>query len=120
MKKILVVDDSAFMRMLLKEKVSSLGQTEIIEASNGKEAVEIAKEQKPDLVLLDIILPDINGETVLRRLRKAGIESKVIVITALGQKPVRERFEKLGISGYIVKPFDDEKLKELIKRATYQ
>ena len=116
MKKVLIVDDSAFMRMLLKEKLSFLGQTEILEASNGKQAIEMTKKQKPDLVLLDIVLPDINGETVLSRIRKAGIESKVIMITAVGQKPVIERCEKIGISGYVVKPFDNAKLTEVLKQ----
>lgn len=115
MRKVLIVDDSAFMRMLLKEKVSNLGQIEIREAANGKQAIGTAKKQKPDLILLDIILPDINGETVLTNLRKAGITSKVIMVTAVGQKPVIQRCEKLGISGYIVKPFDDAKIAELIK-----
>jgi len=116
MKKVLIVDDSAFMRMLLKEKLSNIGQTEILEASSGKQAIEITKKQKPDLVLLDVILPDINGENVLSNIRKAGIESKVIMITAVGQKPIIERCEKMGISGYIVKPFDDAKLTELIQK----
>lgn len=116
MKKVLIVDDSAFMRMLLKEKVSNLGQTEILQAANGKQAIETAKKQKPDLILLDLILPDINGETVLNNIRKAHIDSKVIMITAVGQKPVIERCQKLGISGYIVKPFDDTKITELIKK----
>ena len=116
MKKVLIVDDSAFMRMLLKEKISNIAQTEILEAANGKEAIEIAKKQKPDLILLDIILPDIDGESVLRNLRNAGIKSKTIIITAVGQKQVIERCQKLGINGYIVKPFDDTKITNLIKR----
>lgn len=116
MKKVLIVDDSAFMRMLLKEKVSNLGQTEIFEAANGIQAIETAKKQRPDLIFLDIILPDIDGETVLYTLRKAGIESKVIMVTAIGQKPLVERCKKLGISAYVVKPFDDTELTELIKR----
>lgn len=115
MKKVLIVDDSTFMRMLLKEKVSNLGQTEIFEAANGKQALETAKKQNPDLILLDIILPDINGETVLSNLRKAGIKTKVIMITAVGQKTVIQRCKKLGINGYIVKPFDDTKITNLIK-----
>jgi len=116
MKKVLIVDDSAFMRMLLKEKVSSLGQAEIFEAANGKQAIETAQEQNPDLILVDIVLPDINGETVLAQLRKADIRSKVIMVTAVGQRPVIERCEKLGISGYIVKPFDDTEITKLIKK----
>lgn len=115
MKKVLIVDDSAFMRMLLKEKLSNIGLTEIFEAANGKQALETTKKQQPDLILLDIVLPDISGETVLTNLRKTGIKTKVIMITAVGQKPVIERCKKLGISGYIVKPFDDTKITELIK-----
>lgn len=115
MKKVLIVDDSAFMRMLLKQKLSDLEQTEIFEAENGKQAIETAKKQKPDLILLDVILPDINGETVLSNLRNVGIKSKVIMVTAVGQKTVIERCKKSGISGYIVKPFDDTKITKLIK-----
>ena len=115
MKKVLIVDDSAFMRMLLKQKLSDLEQMEILEAANGKQAIETAKKQNPDLILLDLILPDINGETILNNLRKANIKSKVIMVTAVGQKPVIERCKKLGISGYILKPFDDTKITELIK-----
>jgi len=115
MKKVLIVDDSAFMRMLLKEKLSNIRQVSILEAANGKQAIEIIKKQKPDLVLLDIILPDINGEIVLSNIRKAGIKSKVIFVTAVGQKPVIERCRKFDISGYILKPFDDTKITELIK-----
>ena len=116
MKKVLIVDDSAFMRMLLRQKLSDLEQTEIFEAANGKQAIETAKKQNPDLIFLDLILPDINGEIILSNLRKDGIKSKVIMITAVGQKPVIQRCKKLGISGYIIKPFDDTKIKELINK----
>jgi len=116
MKKVLIVDDSAFMRMLLKTKLFGLGLTEVLEATNGKQAMENAKKQKPDLILLDIIMPDMDGETVLRNLRTAGIKTKVIMVTAIGQKPLIERCKKLGISGYITKPFKDTEIKELIRK----
>jgi len=116
MKKVLIVDDSAFMRMLLKGKLPNIGETEILEASNGKDAIKTAMKHIPDLILLDIVLPDTDGETVLSNLREAGIKSKVIMVTAVGQKPVIERCEKLGISGYVVKPFDDAKISELITK----
>ena len=104
------------MRMLLKGKLSNIGETEILEASNGKDAIKAAMKHVPGLILLDIVLPDIDGETVLSNLREAGIKSKVIMVTAVGQKPVIERCEKLGINGYIVKPFDDAKITELITK----
>lgn len=115
MKKVLIVDDSAFMRMLLRGKLPNDEQTKILEASNGKQALKTAKEQNPDLIFLDIILPDISGETVLGNLREDGIKSKVIMVTAVGQKTVIERCEELGISGYIVKPFDDAEITKLVK-----
>jgi len=114
MKKVLIVDDSTFMRTLLKQKLSDFKQTEIFEASNGKQAIKTAKEQKPDLILLDVVLPDINGEAVLSNLRNAGIKSKIVMITAVGQKTVIERCEKLGINGYIIKPFNDTKIAQLL------
>ena len=114
MDKILIVDDSAFMRTLLKQRISNIGQKEILEASNGKQAIETATKHQPDLILLDIVLPDINGETVLSNLRNAGIKSKVFMITAVGQKEVIKRCEKLGINGYILKPFNDAKLTQLL------
>jgi len=74
------------------------------------------KKQKPDLVLLDIILPDISGEMVLGEIRKIDKEVKVIMVTAVGQKPMMERCKKMGISGYIVKPFEDAKIIEMVKQ----
>jgi two-component system chemotaxis response regulator CheY len=71
-------------RKLLKEKLSVLGQTCEFKASNGKEAIEITKKQKPDLILLDIVLPDISGEAAFRGLLKACVRGKVIMVTTVG------------------------------------
>jgi len=116
MTKILIVDDSAFMRTLLKNIVTRLGKFEIYEASAGEQALKEFKKQNPDLVLLDIILPDISGEQVLSNIRKINTRSKVIMVTAVGQQPMIERCKKLGISGYIVKPFEDTKIVEMVKK----
>ena len=91
MTKVLVVDDSAFMRMLVKDRIPSREKIQVLEASCGKEALEIIMKEKPDLILLDVILPDISGEEVLYTLRKAGITSKVILVTAVDQKEMLER-----------------------------
>lgn len=116
MKKVLIVDDSAFMRMLLKEKLPSLGQAQVLEASSGEEALEIIAKENPDLILLDIVLPSMDGETVLRDLRKMGIQSRVVMVTSVGQEAVMKRCEQLGISGYITKPFDDTQVRKMLKR----
>jgi DNA-binding response OmpR family regulator len=105
----------------LKQKVLRfLGerQTEMFEVSNGKQAIEIAGKEKPDLILANLVLMDSENEAVVRELRRASVESKVIVITSDEEKSVRERFEKLGISGYIIKPFDDTELIELMGKKT--
>ena len=109
-----------FMRSLLRKNISNFGQTEIFEASTCKQALKIAKRENPDLILFDVMLSDIHGDTVLHNLRKEGIESKVIGVSALGQKQVREQCERLGISSYIIKPFDDTEITELIKKDMQQ
>jgi len=116
MKSVMIVDDSAFMRMLLKEKLEKIGGIKVYEASNGKEAIKEYERLKHDLVLLDLIMPDISGESVLAAIRETSSDTKVIMVTAVGQRLVMRRCEKLGISGYIVKPFDDAELREAITR----
>lgn len=116
MKTVLIVDDSAFMRMLLKEKLEKIGGMRVSEASNGRSAIEEYERLRPDLILLDLVLPDISGEEVLAAIRETSNDSKVIMVTAVGQRLVMRRCERLGISGYIVKPFDDDELRESIIR----
>jgi len=116
MAKVMIVDDSSFMRQLLKNLLTKLGYKQIKEASGGKQALDEFKLFKPDLVLLDIILPDIGGEQVLSEIRALNKDCKIIMVTAVGQQPMVERCEKLGINGYIVKPFDNMKITELIKK----
>ena len=116
MTKVLIVDDSSFMRALLRKIISNIGVKPISEASLGKQAIIEFKKQKPDLVLLDIILPDIGGEVVLADIMKAKPKPKVIMVTAVGQKPVIDRCIKMGAKDYIVKPFDDKKITSIIKK----
>jgi two-component system, chemotaxis family, chemotaxis protein CheY len=104
--KILIVDDSQFMRNVLKDIVSSKGHSSV-EASNGNEMLEKLQTEKPDLVLLDIIMPELDGMEVLK---KIGKEAKVIVVSAVGQEKMVDEAKKLGALDYIVKPFDNEKV----------
>ena len=116
MTKVLIVDDSSFMRALLRNVLNKIGVKDITEASLGKQAIEEFKKQKPDLVLLDIILPDISGDEVLVEIMKAKPKPKVIMATAVGQKPIMEKCRKLGVKEYIVKPFDNKKIEATIRR----
>ena len=102
-KKILVVDDSESMRKLLVEIFKDAGFTNIIEASNGNAAVELYNAEHPDIVLLDIIMPDKNGVEVLREIGKG---ARVIVVSAVGQDAMVAEARKLGACDYVVKPVD--------------
>jgi two-component system chemotaxis response regulator CheY len=114
MKKILVVDDSEFMRQVLKNILKE--DYEIIETGDGNEAVEQFKVEKPDLVLLDIIMPKKDGVAVLGSLKKIDSNANVIMITAVGQESIIKDCQNLGSKGYIVKPFDEKQVLDTVKK----
>ncbi len=112
-KKILLVDDSAFMRKVLRDIFESAGYTNFVEAGNGTEAMEKYKSEKPDYIFLDVIMPDVNGMDVLRII---GREAKIIIVSAVGQKEIIEQAKSLGALDYIVKPFDRDQVLEKVQK----
>lgn len=107
MKKILIVDDSPTIVEITKAMLKEEG-FEIDTASDGKEALEKVKQFKPDLMLLDIMMPDMDGYSVVKALRRdasAGSPDYTKVIVVTSKDKMREMFELEGIEGYIVKPF---------------
>jgi len=113
MSKILIADDSTFMRNVLKDILSAKGHN-LIMAENGKEALEKYNVEKPDLVLLDIIMPEVDGMEVLKKIGKT---AKIVVISAVGQDKMVEEAKELGALDYITKPFDNAKVIEVVKKA---
>lgn len=111
--KVLTADDSAFMRKVLIDILKEAGITEIVEAADGKEAVEKFNSEKPELVLLDIIMPVMDG---MEALKQIGSKVKVIMITAVGQEGVINEAKQNGAAGYILKPFDKAKVLEEIEK----
>ena len=116
MAKILVVDDSAFMRKILKDILTEVGYTDVTEAALGKQALDEFEAKKPDVVLLDIILPDMSGDKILDKMMEKDPNAKVVMVTAVGQKPMMDECMKSGAKGYIIKPFDKEKIKAELKK----
>jgi two-component system, chemotaxis family, chemotaxis protein CheY len=112
MAKILIAEDSQFMRGVLADILKEMGH-EHIEAENGTKAMELITSEKPDLVLLDIIMPETDGISVLQ---KVGKEAKIVVISAVGQEKMVEQAKTLGAKDYIVKPFENEKVQQVIKQ----
>jgi two-component system chemotaxis response regulator CheY len=115
-KKILIVDDSLFMRTILKDLLSD--KYKIVEAESGSRAEKQIKKEKPDLVLLDIIMPEgeEEGIRVLKKSMKTFPNLKIVMITAVGQDTIVEECKKLGAINYIVKPFDDEQVIRIVRK----
>ena len=111
--KILIVEDSAFMRNVLRKILEGLGITNISEAADGKECLEKVESENPDLILLDMIIPEISGMEVLR---KIGGEKSIIVVSAVGQEEVIAESKKLGALSYITTPFENSKVEEEVKK----
>lgn len=112
---ILVVDDAQFMRMRLTKVLEEEGH-EVIEAENGLKAVEAYKEHRPDLVLMDITMPEMDGLDALRTIRSEDPDACVVMCTALGQKSVVIEALKAGARDFIVKPFQPDKVREIVSK----
>src|SRR3954470_11282393 len=116
-KSVLIVDDSLYMRTLIKDALEVGGYIVVGQAANGEEAIDLAFELQPDLITLDNILPDMIGTDILKVYRDEGLKSKVIMISAVGQESVITEGLRLGASAYIVKPFTSEQLVQAIEKA---
>ena len=108
MKRVLVVDDSIFMRMAVKRILDGNGFEVIGEAENGAIAVKKYKELKPDIVTMDITMPEMTGLEALKEIREFDPEAKVIMVSAMGQEGMVRETIMLGAKSFIVKPFKND------------
>lgn len=109
-KKVLIVDDSLYMRSLVKDALLSAGYEIVGMAADGKSAIDMALDLQPDLITLDNILPDMLGIDVLKVLKEEELRSKIVMISAVGQKSAIDEGIALGACDYLVKPFTTEQL----------
>lgn len=110
MSKIMVVDDAAFMRMMVKNALAQGGYNDVCEAKDGQEAVQMYNEQKPDLVLMDITMPNLDGLEALKQIKAADKDSVVVMCSAMGQESMVIEAIKSGAKDFIVKPFKPERI----------
>jgi len=115
-KRILIVDDALIMRRRIKEIAEEAGWVVAGEAKNGEEAVSLYKQEKPDLVTLDIVMPKMDGVTALKRLIQVDPQARVVMISAVDQKEKLTECIKNGAIDFIVKPFDKLRLQSFFEK----
>jgi len=116
MAKVLIVDDAAFMRIQIKNMLSKNGYEVAGEAENGMIAVELYKELKPDVVTMDITMPEMSGLDALRAIIKLDPGAKVVMVSAMGQEAMVRDAILSGAKGFIVKPFKEEGIIAAVKK----
>jgi two-component system chemotaxis response regulator CheY len=114
--RVLVVDDAAFMRMMIKDILTKNGYEVVAEANDGLQAIEKYKEVSPDLVTMDITMPEMDGITALKEIKKIDANAKVIICSAMGQQAMVIDAIQAGAKDFIVKPFQQERVIEAVKK----
>jgi two-component system chemotaxis response regulator CheY len=114
--RILIVDDAAFMRMMIRDILTKNGYEVVGEAQDGAQAVERFKELKPDLVTMDITMPEMDGIAALKEIKKIDSSAKVIMCSAMGQQAMVIDAIQAGAKDFIVKPFQADRVIEAIKK----
>lgn len=109
-KKILLVDDAAFMRKMIKDTLSKNGYTELFEAVDGADAVEKYNEIRPDLVIMDITMPNMDGLEALKAIRAKDNGANIVMCSAMGQESMVMDAVRSGAKDFIVKPFKGERI----------
>ena len=116
MAKIMICDDAAFMRMMIKDILTKNGYEIVAEAENGAIAVEKYPESKPDLVLMDITMPDMDGIQALKKIKELDANANIIMCSAMGQQAMVIEAIQSGAKDFIVKPFQAERVLEAVKK----
>mgnify|MGYP005992861053 FL=1 len=116
MANVLVVDDAKFMRLTIGNILTKSNHTVIGEAENGKDAVSLYRDHQPDLVTMDITMPEMNGIEAVREIVKEYPKAKIIMCSARGQQRLIVEAIEAGAKDFIVKPFDEGRVLEAVKR----
>lgn len=116
--KVLIADDALFMRNLLKDILERAGLQVVAEATNGKEAVDLYREHRPDLVTMDIVMPLQSGIEALQEIMGQDPQAQVVMCSALGQETLVLEAVQSGAKDFIVKPFKEERVVEVVRRVT--
>lgn len=116
MARILIVDDAKFMRITLSNILTKANHEVVGEAENGREAVELYRKLNPDLVTLDITMPEMSGLDAIKQIRNEFPQAKVIMCSAMGQQKMVVESIEAGAKDFIVKPFDEGRVLDAVNR----
>jgi two-component system chemotaxis response regulator CheY len=116
MGRLLVVDDAMLMRRMIRDAATEAGWEVVGEAKNGLEGVSLYEQLRPDLVTMDVVMPEMGGLEALRKIRSVDPNARVVMVTALDQKQTIEDAIREGAIDFIVKPFDRERICGLLGR----
>lgn len=116
-KRIMIVDDAAFMRMMIKDILTKNGYEVVGEAENGQVAVEKYKDLKPDLVTMDITMPEMDGIAAVKEIKSIDSAARIIMCSAMGQQSMVIDAIQAGAKDFIVKPFQPERVLEAVGKA---
>lgn len=115
-KGVLIVDDASFMRMMIKDILTKNGFDVVGEAENGVKAVEKYKELTPELVIMDITMPEMDGIQAVKEIKKINNEAKIVMCSAMGQQAMVIEAIQAGAKDFIVKPFQADRVVEAVKK----
>lgn len=116
MKNVLIVDDAAFMRLVIRVMLEKNGFKVVGEAQNGSEGVEKYKELMPDIVTMDITMPKMTGTEALKCIKKFDTKAKIVMVSAMGQEPLIREAIMEGAKSFIVKPFNEDKVVQTLTK----
>jgi two-component system chemotaxis response regulator CheY len=116
MARVMIVDDAEFMRMIIRDILLMHGHEVVAEVNDGEEAIQTYLEVKPDIVLMDIIMPDMDGKEALKKLLIMDPEAKIVMCSSIGQQALITESMKIGAMGFIVKPFESDGMLDVIRK----
>lgn len=114
LKSVLIVDDSLMMRKKLNAYIEDLNYNIVGVASDGEEAIRLSKELKPDIITMDVTMPNVDGITAVKEIKKDNPNVKIVMITSHGQEDIILRSLEAGAAAYLIKPIEKEKLGEVL------
>lgn len=114
---VLIADDLAFIKIVLRDILEKSGFRVVGEASNGREAIARYLDTRPDVVLMDITMPEMDGLTALKKIRELDPAARVIMCSAIGQQRLIIQAIEMGAKDYIVKPFQPQRVVSALKKA---